>query len=328
MAQGISPVARVRRSVGWRLRGRTELRERYAAIRDSGLFDAAYYRAQNPDVAAARLDPLAHYVEHGSAEGRQAAADLRPGFEESLFDPLVPLLPPEDMRATLEPFEEIGNAFLDHFLELGGLVPTDAVLDVGSGLGRMAIPLTRYLRPPGRYEGFDVLTPQVEWCRRRITPLHPHFRFQSVDVYNGEYNPFDPSAAASFRFPYADASFDFVVLASVFTHLLRDDMEHYLREVRRVLRPGGRMLATFFLRDEERPISPDARFTLATRLDDVTSVDDPEHPEAVVAYEERHVRALLDEDGFELAGLYPGSWTGFDEEPESYQDIVVARVPA
>jgi len=34
------------------------------------LFDAAFYLSANPDVAAAGLDPLAHYVEHGWREGR------------------------------------------------------------------------------------------------------------------------------------------------------------------------------------------------------------------------------------------------------------------
>jgi SAM-dependent methyltransferase len=47
-------------------------------ISDSGLFDPAWYRAQNPDVAATGEDPLAHYLTTGSAEGR------RPN---SLFDP-------------------------------------------------------------------------------------------------------------------------------------------------------------------------------------------------------------------------------------------------
>jgi len=37
----------------------------------SGLFDMAWYLARNPDVAAAGLHPLLHYVQHGAQEGRQ-----------------------------------------------------------------------------------------------------------------------------------------------------------------------------------------------------------------------------------------------------------------
>jgi len=36
----------------------------------SGLFDAAWYLWRNQDVAAAGVDPLAHYVDYGAAEGR------------------------------------------------------------------------------------------------------------------------------------------------------------------------------------------------------------------------------------------------------------------
>ena len=39
-------------------------------ILSSGLFDDAWYLAQNPDVAAAGIDPLVHYLRWGAAEGR------------------------------------------------------------------------------------------------------------------------------------------------------------------------------------------------------------------------------------------------------------------
>jgi serralysin len=39
-------------------------------------FDARQYLALNPDVAAARVDPLAHFLSHGAAEGRSYAAPL------------------------------------------------------------------------------------------------------------------------------------------------------------------------------------------------------------------------------------------------------------
>jgi len=42
-------------------------------------------------------------------------------------------------------------------------------------------------------------------------------------------------AASEFVFPFADASFDFVSLASVFTHMLPVDLEHYAGQIARVL---------------------------------------------------------------------------------------------
>ena len=42
------------------------------------VFDAAFYLRANPDVAAAGMDPLKHYVKYGAAEQRQP---------HPLFDP-------------------------------------------------------------------------------------------------------------------------------------------------------------------------------------------------------------------------------------------------
>ncbi len=70
-------------------------------------------------------------------------------------------------------FRATGEEFLTYFIEIGGLRPSDRVLDVGCGVGRMAVPLTRYLSPEGRYEGFDVMANAVEWCQRHITPRFP-----------------------------------------------------------------------------------------------------------------------------------------------------------
>lgn len=53
-----------------RIAAELRLRRRAAELRRSALFDAAWYRAAYPDVAAAGLDPARHYVSVGAAEGR------------------------------------------------------------------------------------------------------------------------------------------------------------------------------------------------------------------------------------------------------------------
>jgi len=240
------------------------------------------------------------------------------------------MLPPRRLRDVGSgDFIQIGEEFLGHFRNLGGLGRTDRVLDVGCGIGRMAIPLTRYLEAGGLYEGFDIVPSAIRWCQRHITPRFPHFRFQLADVYNSRYNRRGGQPAASYRFPFAEETFDFAFLTSVFTHMLPPQVERYTVELRRVVRPGGRLLVTFFL------LNPESEGLLRRGR---SSIDFPHDlgthrllrertPEAAVAYREDWVRGLFERNG--LAVREPiswGEWCG-REQFSSYQDILIVDRP-
>lgn len=145
--------------------------QRRARILQSGLFDADFYLAANPDVAAAGMDPLDHYVHHGAAEGR----DPGPAFSNRGYRAGMPSL-----GETEDP--------LTHFLTSGavarpGALPIDLVAPIilSSGLfdadwylhhyddvraSGMA-PLAHYLafgRREGRLPGPDF--PAVAYCHR------------------------------------------------------------------------------------------------------------------------------------------------------------------
>jgi SAM-dependent methyltransferase len=221
----------------------------------------------------------------------------------------------------------VGESYLRWFVELGGLGPDEAVLEPGCGAGRMAKPLSGYLGATGSYDGFDVMPGAIEWCERNIAPMHPNFRFCHVDVLNRAYNPDGRLDPEEFEFPYPQDAFDFAFLTSVFTHMLPPEMRHYLSELRRVLRPGGRCLMTFFLINEQ---SLEAlRAGRASRgfahEGDGFLYDVPATPEAAVAHREQNVLDLLEQEGFELhAPIRYGYWSG-REVPDPGQDIVVAR---
>jgi SAM-dependent methyltransferase len=222
-------------------------------------------------------------------------------------------------------FVDTGEEFLGHFVALGGLQPHHAVLDIGCGIGRMARPLVAYLSPEGRYEGFDVNAEGIAWCTRRYA-RHPNARFQVADLFNARYNPDGTQDAASFRFPYEDETFDLAVATSVFTHLLPAAAERYVAEAVRVLRPGGRLLATFFLLDEgSRALLAAGRSGLpfADAHEDVALVDDA-MPEEAVAYAATWLAATLARHGLSAPQVHPGSWCG-REDHTSFQDIVIAE---
>jgi SAM-dependent methyltransferase len=131
------------------------------------------------------------------------------------------------------------------------LAPDGHLLDIGCNYGRLAIALGDYLDNGGEYEGFDPQRGHVLWAKEHWMPNHQSTALHIANIRNRIYNPGGSLSPTEFRFPYQDGRFDVVVAHSLFPYLLAEEFEHYAAEIARVLKPGGRLLATFFLLDEE-----------------------------------------------------------------------------
>lgn len=222
------------------------------------------------------------------------------------------LVPPKSLIFTgaVEDFRPSGDALVRRLVEAGSLTPYSSVLDLGSGMGRIAAALVSYRGDSGRYEGLDIVASGVRWCSENITPQYPSYRFTHADVYNKEYNPGGRIKASEYKLRFDDETFDLVVLASVFTHMLPDDMGRYLSEVARVLKSGGTCCASYNLLDAEA-LNAMREGRSAFRFTRVGPhwVTDTNVPELAVAYEESYVR-----DVFQALGLSPsfhrGWWSG------------------
>ena len=203
------------------------------------------------------------------------------------------------------------------------------MLDVGCGLGRLATALAGYLGPEGSYDGLDIVPDGIDWCREHIAGPHDNVRFTLSDVRNEEYNPQGTIDAVDYRFPFEDGSFDVVVLVSVFTHMLPDELDHYLGEIARVLGPQGKCFATYYL------LTPQARALMATRSSPLSfkhdfgshAVVSAKMPELAVGYHDGYLDDLYAKHG--LSGeRYFGYWCGQPSKwsPDSgtgEQDVLV-----
>ncbi len=224
-------------------------------------------------------------------------------------------------------FKIIGEEFLKYFIEIGGLKPSDSVLDIGCGIGRMALPLTRYLSKVGSYIGFDIVESGVNWCTKNISSKFANFQFFLADVHNSYslYNPNGQYKAAKYKFPFKNHTFDFIFLTSVFTHMLPSDVENYIAEISRVLRPDGRVFLTIFVLNQESLDNiGQNKGTFSFKYDHGhCRFEDESQPEFAVAYKEDFIRGILKRHGLKIVEpIHFGSWCGRAKHV-SFQDILL-----
>lgn len=226
-------------------------------------------------------------------------------------------------------FKHVGDEFIEHFKRIGDLKPTDNVLDIGCGIGRIAIPLTKHLNEKGSLDGFDIDKRGIKWCQKNITPHHPNFRFQYVDIFNKYYNKKGKIPAEKFTFPYENAQFDFVFATSVFTHMLPIQVEQYVREIARVLKPNGKAFLTFFSIDktaEENIKNGLAYCKLTHKYENYPCFYSRKNvPEAEIGFEESWIKEIFAKNhlGANMK-IFHGKWSG-GKDWTSYQDILFSN---
>ena len=103
-------------------------------------------------------------------------------------------------------------------------------------------------------------------------------------------------------------------------------MRHYLRESARVLKPGGRLVATFFLLNEEST----PRLALLPGLYRFPVIDGPmrladgANPAEAVAIDEGALTTEIAAAGFRRHTVHRGQWCG-RVAAATFQDLVVCE---
>ena len=137
-----------------------------------------------------------------------------------------------DLLVTLLSFGRAGT-LRKRTAALAELTPGEAVLDAGCGTGDLTIEMRRYAGPNALIAGIDASPEMVARARQKATRLGIELDLRV-----------EPLETLSF----ANQTFDVVVSSLVFHHLPPELKRQGLAEIRRVLRPGGRLLIVDFLR--------------------------------------------------------------------------------
>ena len=106
--------------------------------------------------------------------------------------------------------------------------------------------------------------------------------------------------------------------------MFSEDIENYLSEIARVLKPGGTCLITWFLLNDQSRAAPAPKLDFRFDVDAVSKTTLKENPEAAIAFDEAYVRALYDKLGLSIEATEYGLWAD-PNSPYQLQDMVVAR---
>jgi ubiquinone/menaquinone biosynthesis C-methylase UbiE len=129
------------------------------------------------------------------------------------------------------------HAFRERLLDLAAVRSGQSVLDIGCGTGTLAIAATAHVGPTGSVVGIDASPHMVARATRKAAKAGAPALFQ---------------LAVAERLPFPDARFDVVLSTLMFHHLPRKTREQCAIEIRRVLKPGGRVFVVDFGRPQNR----------------------------------------------------------------------------
>jgi hypothetical protein len=142
----------------------------------------------------------------------------------------------------------------------------------------------------------------IAWDTENLAPRHPGFSFTHHDVYAAGLNP-GADKPLTLPLPAPDGDVSMAIAISVFTHLLEEQAVHYLREMRRVLREDGYLLATFFLFEKDGyPMMQDFQNALY-----INHVD----PTNAVIFDRQWVQRTAREAGLVIEQVHPPEVRGF-----------------
>ncbi len=134
-----------------------------------------------------------------------------------------------DLLTRIDIHQKFGSRDIDQWmLELLQVQKGSRILDVGCGAGKQCFVFDKALVGEADITGGDVSAELLEKARQENAKLGSRVKFIDLDFNK--------------RFPFEDDQFD--LLSACFTIYYADDIPFTIREMHRVLKPGGRLFTT------------------------------------------------------------------------------------
>lgn len=210
--------------------------------------------------------------------------------------------------------------------------PEMSILDFGSGCGRLAVPMMQFLSEKGTFVGIDIIPKLVEFANKQISSRYENCIFYLSPDENKLYDKFidvrQPELVPTKQLDDFSANcFDVISAFSVFTHLTDREASEYLKKLRSLLKPDGKIIISCFLiNDSSREYLKNKKSTIPFS-DEVFESRDVyyyAHGEELTAvgYEEDKLQKIAFDAGLEPFVTYHGHWCGRPVR-HFYQDIIV-----
>lgn len=195
-------------------------------------------------------------------------------------------------------FETVGRTECA-VVRYAGLRDGMMLIDLGCGSGRLAWASGQDMRID--YTGIDIVQALLDYARTRSPPSYRFLLNRTLHI------------------PAPDASADMVSAFSVFTHLLHAETFLYMEDIRRVLRPGGKLVFSFL------EFADPAHWVVFSGTVDAQRHNTLPHLNQFI---ERSAIALWGERlGYELEGFVSGSDAPWGDAPPLWQSLAILRRP-
>ncbi len=149
------------------------------------------------------------------------------------------------------------RAMRERLLDLAAVSVGESVVDIGCGTGTLAIAAKQRAGSTGEVYGIDASAAMIARAARKARRAAVDVRFQQ---------------ALAEALPFSDASFDVVLSTVMLHHLGRKARQQCLGEIRRVLKPAGRLLLVDFAPLSLRGLLAHLRRHGHTKLEDIVAL--------------------------------------------------------